>query len=106
MYIMVLNARGACIHVGPQGWATVSRSPSCRRLDEQTKLSDAVQRHMQPQAGQASMQALLQQFVEAGINNLGLLLRVEQRPVSQTPSAHPYSLSTPLAPVKCSKVSH
>ena len=40
---------------------------------------------MQPQAGQASMQALLQQYVEAGINDLGLLLQVEHRPVSHLP---------------------
>ena len=62
--------------------ASVSRSSPCRRLDEQTKLSDAVRRHMQPQAGQASMQALLQQYVEAGINKLGLLLGMRQTPVS------------------------
>lgn len=55
---------------------------ACRQLDEQTRLSEAVQRHMQPKAGQASMHALLQPYVEAGIENLGLLLRQEHRPVS------------------------
>jgi hypothetical protein len=53
----------------------------CRQLDEQTKLSDAVQRHMKLQAGQASMQALLQPYVDAGIDHLGLLLQDELRPV-------------------------
>lgn len=52
-----------------------------RRLDEQTKLSEAVQQHMQLQAGQASMQSLLHKYVEAGVDELGLLLRQEHRPV-------------------------
>lgn len=82
---VVLDTQRACTRVSPQAWLIVSRRSTCRRLDEQTKLSDAVQRHMQPQAGQASMQALLQQYVEAGINDLGLLLQVEHRPVSHLP---------------------
>ncbi len=55
---------------------------SSRRLDEQTKLSEAVQRHLKQQAGQASMHALLQKYVDADRDNLGLLLRQEHRPVS------------------------
>ena len=55
---------------------------SSRRLDEQTKLSEAVQRHLKLQAGQASMHALLQKYVDADRDNLGLLLRQEHRPVS------------------------
>ena len=98
---VVLDARRACTHVCLQGWVAITRKFTCRRLDEQTKLSDAVQRHMQPQAGQASMQALLQQYVEAGMDNLGLLLQVEHRPVSHLP-LHSLPLSMPLAPVKCS----
>ena len=53
-----------------------------RRLDEQTKLSEALQRHLKLQAGQASMHTLLQQYVDAGMEQLGLLLRQEHRPVS------------------------
>ena len=74
--------------------------PACRQLDEQTKLSDAVQRHMKLQAGQASMQTLLQPYVDAGIDNLGLLLRDELRPVRLAfnwPSCVPPTASLPLS---------
>ncbi len=56
-----------------------------RRLDEQTKLSEALQRHLRLQAGQASMHTLLQQYVDAGVEHLGLLLKQEHRAVSSLP---------------------
>ena len=65
---------------------TALRTTMCtiqyRRLDEQTKLAEALQRHLRLQAGQASMQALLQRYVDAGVEHLGILLQQEHRPVS------------------------
>ena len=69
-----------------------------RRVDEQTKLSEALQRHLKLQAGQASMHMLLQQYVDAGLEHLGLLLKQEHRPVR----SHLLMINGPVQPSNAS----
>ena len=73
-----------------------------RRLDEQTKLAEALQRHLRLQAGQASMQALLQRYVDAGVEHLGILLQQEHTPVSPITFPHlPSSLESASLHIRC-----
>ena len=53
-----------------------------RKLDEQTKLADALAQHLKLAPGQAQRHALLKQYAEAGPQQLTMLLKQEGRPVS------------------------
>lgn len=54
----------------------------CRKLDEQTKLGEALTAHLKLQPGQAQRHALLKEYVDAGPEHLTLLLRQEKHSVS------------------------
>ena len=53
----------------------------CRRLDETTRLADALSVHLRLLSGEAAKQQLLREYLEAGPAQLSLLLRIEHRPV-------------------------
>ncbi len=59
----------------------------CRKLDEQTKMGDALAAHLKLQPGQAQRHALLKEYVEAGPQHLTLLLKQENHSVSIPPPA-------------------
>jgi len=53
-------------------------------VDERTKLADALAEHLRMQSGKAQKHALLREYVEAGPQQLTLLLRHNNgAPVSQ-----------------------
>lgn len=56
-----------------------------RQVDERTKLADALAEHLRMRSGQAQKHALLRKYVEAGPQQLTLLLKQENsRPVSDS----------------------
>ena len=52
-----------------------------RQLDEQVKLREVLAGHLDMRAGQALKHQLLKKFVDAGSEQIALLLRQEHRPV-------------------------
>ncbi|KAK9908481.1 hypothetical protein WJX75_008547 [Coccomyxa subellipsoidea] len=54
------------------------------KLDEQTKLADALAHHLKLHSGQAQKHALLKEYVEAGPQQLTLLFKQENRPAASS----------------------
>ncbi len=52
-----------------------------RRVDEATKLQEALHAHLKPLSGQAERHQLLREYLDAGTDKLALLMRIEHRPV-------------------------
>jgi hypothetical protein len=75
----------------------VQGSLVCRRLDESTRLADALSAHLKLLSSQAAKQQLLREYLGAGQAQLTLLLRIEHRPVR-----HPQLLSF-LVPIPVEK---
>ncbi|EIE21382.1 hypothetical protein COCSUDRAFT_48085 [Coccomyxa subellipsoidea C-169] len=63
-------------------------SATDEKLDEQTKLADALAQHLKLAPGQAQRHALLKQYAEAGPQQLTMLLKQEGRPAGSSGEAY------------------